>query len=168
MGLMTRMSLTLAYVEENLTGEIDPEKLAQIAGCSAYNYYRMFSFITDMSLTEYIRRRKMTLAAIDLLNSDIKVIDLALKYGYDSPVSFSRAFQALHKVTPTEARADGVTLKACPRISFQISVKGEKEMEYRIEKKESFQVFCYYGILNVEGGGKFTSKTHDKLEKKNV
>ena len=69
MDLMTRMSLGLAYVEENLTGEINPEKLARIAGCSAYNYYRMFSFITDMSLTEYIRRRKMTLAAIDLRNS---------------------------------------------------------------------------------------------------
>lgn len=161
MDLMTRMSLTLAYVEENLTGEIDPEKLAQIAGCSAHNYYRMFSFITDMSLTEYIRRRKMTLAAIDLLNSDIKVIDLALKYGYDSPVSFSRAFQALHKVTPTEARADGVTLKACPRISFQISVKGEKEMEYRIEKKESFQVFGYEGIFKVDGGGTFPSTPHE-------
>ena len=123
MDLMTRMSLALAYVEDNLTGEINPEKLAQIAGCSVYNYYRMFSFITDISLTEYIRRRKLTLAAIELRSSDIKVIDLALKYGYDSPVSFSRAFQALHKVTPTEARADGVTLKAYPRISFQIAVK---------------------------------------------
>ena len=83
-------------------------------------------------LTEYIRRRRLTLAAIELQNKDVKVIDLSLKYGYDSPVSFSRAFQALHGITPTKARTDGVTLKAYPRISFQISIKGEKEMDYRI------------------------------------
>lgn len=150
MDLMTRMSLALAYVENNLTGEINQETLVQIACCSTYNFYRMFSFITDISLTEYIRRRKLTLAAIELQSSDIKVIDLALKYGYDSPVSFSRAFQTLHGVTPTEARADGVTLKAYPRISFQISIKGEKEMDYRIETKEAFQVFGIEGIFKTD------------------
>lgn len=165
MDLMTRMSLALAYVEDNLTGEIDQEELAQIAGCSVYNFYRMFSFIADMSLTEYIRRRKMTLAAIDLRSSDIKVIDLALKYGYDSPVSFSRAFQALHKVTPTEARADGVTLMAYPRISFQISVKGEGKMEYRIEKKEAFQVFGLEDIFNVDGSGAYPSTPREAWER---
>ena len=121
MDLITRMSLALSYVEDTLTGEINQEELARIACCSAYNFYRMFSFITDILLTEYIRRRKLTLAAIELQNSDIKVIDLAFKYGYNSPVSFSRAFQTLHGVTPTEARSGGVTLKAYPRISFQIS-----------------------------------------------
>lgn len=150
MDLMARMSLALAYVENNLTGEINQETLVQIACCSTYNFYRMFSFITDISLTEYIRRRKLTLAAIELQSSDIKVIDLALKYGYDSPVSFSRAFHTLHGVTPSEARADGVTLKAYPRISFQISIKGEKEMDYRIETKEAFQVFGIEGIFKTD------------------
>lgn len=153
MDLLTRMSLALAYVEKNLTGEINQEELARIACCSAYNFYRMFSFITDISLTEYIRRRKLTLAAIDLQNSDIKVIDLAFKYGYNSPISFSRAFQTLHGVTPTEARAGSVTLKAYPRISFQISITGGKEMEYRIESKEAFQVFGYEGIFSTDGSG---------------
>lgn len=83
MDLMTRLSLALAYVEDNLTGEVNQEMLARIACCSVCNFYRMFSFITDMSLTEYIRRRKLTLAAIELQSSDIKVIDLALKYGYE-------------------------------------------------------------------------------------
>jgi AraC family transcriptional regulator len=147
------MSLALAYVEDNLTGEIDQEALARIACCSSYNFYRMFSFITDISLTEYIRRRRLTLAAIELQSSDAKVIDLALKYGYDSPVSFSRAFQALHGVTPTEARAGSVTLRAYPRISFQISIKGEKAMDYRIENKEAFQVFGYEGIFKTDGSG---------------
>jgi AraC family transcriptional regulator len=147
------MSMAIGYVEDNLTGEMDQEILARIAGCSIYNFYRMFSFMTDISLSEYIRRRRLTLAAIELQSSDVKVIDLALKYGYDSPVSFSRAFQTLHGISPTKARVDGVTLKAYPRISFQISIKGEKEMDYRIESKEEFQVFGYEGIFKTEDNG---------------
>lgn len=167
MDLLTRMSLAIAYVEDNLTGEINQEELARIACCSAYNFYRMFSFITDISLTEYIRRRRLTLAAIELQNSDIKVIDLALKYGYDSPVSFSRAFQTLHGVTPTEARFDGVTLKAYPRISFQILIKGEKKMEYRIESKEAFQVFGYESIFKTDGSGINSDILHDNASHQN-
>jgi AraC family transcriptional regulator len=135
------MNLALTYVEENLDGEINYEALAKIACCSSHNFTRMFSFITDVSLSEYIRRRRLTLAALALRNGDAKVIDVAMKYGYDSPVSFARAFQQLHGVTPSEARADGVTLKAYPKMSFQIQIKGEKEMDYRIETKEAFQVF---------------------------
>lgn len=161
MDILTRMSLAISYVENNLTGEIDQEALARIACCSTYNFYRMFSFITDISLTEYIRRRRLTLAAIELQSSDVKVIDLALKYGYDSPVSFSRAFQTLHGVTPSEARSDGVTLKAYPRISFHISIKGEKEMDYRIESKEAFQVFGYEGIFRTDGKGMNADILHD-------
>lgn len=164
MDLLTRMSLALAYVEENLTEEIDQEALARIACCSSYNLYRMFSFITNISLTEYIRRRRLTLAAIELQSSDIKVIDLALKYSYDSPVSFSHSFQTLHGVTPTEARADGVTLKVYPRISFQISVKGEKVMDYRIESKEAFKVFGYEGIFNTNGSGAEADIMRDNVE----
>jgi AraC family transcriptional regulator len=145
------MNAALAYVEENL-GEIDHEALAKIACCSSHNFFRMFSFITDVSLSEYIRRRRLTLAALELQNSDIKVINLAMKYGYDSPVSFSRAFQQLHGVTPTEARADGVTLKAYPKMSFQISIKGEKEMDYRIETKEAFQVFGIEDVFKIVDG----------------
>jgi len=146
------MNAALTYVEENLDGEINQETLSKIACCSSHNFYRMFSFITDVSLSEYIRRRRLTLAALELQNNDIKVIDLAVKYGYDSPVSFARAFQALHGVTPTEARADGVTLKAYPKMSFQISIKGEKEMDYRIETKEAFQVFGIEDIFKVTSG----------------
>ncbi|MCL1878289.1 MAG: AraC family transcriptional regulator [Defluviitaleaceae bacterium] len=152
MDWLTRMNATLAYVEDNLAGEIDHAELAKIACCSSHNFYRVFSFITDVSLSEYIRRRRLTLAALELQNSNIKVIDLAVKFGYESPVSFSRAFQQLHGVTPTEARADGVTLKAYPRMSFQISIKGEKEMDYRIETKEAFQVFGIEDVFRVTGG----------------
>ena len=152
MDWLTRMNAALAYVEENLDGEIDHEVLAKIACCSSSNFFRMFSFITDVSLSEYIRRRRLTLAALELQNSVIKVIDVAMKYGYESPVSFSRAFQALHGVTPSEARNDGVTLKAYPKMSFHISIKGEKEMDYRIENKEAFQVFGIEDVFKVESG----------------
>ena len=164
LDVLSRMSLAVEYVEENLTGEINHETLAQIACCSSYNFHRMFSFITEISLSEYIRRRKLTLAAIELQNSKVKVIDLAMKYGYDSPVSFTRAFQSLHGLTPTEARAGGVTLKAYPKISFQISVKGDKEMDYRIEAKEAFQVFGIEGVFRTDGEGESPKKPSDFIQ----
>jgi len=141
MDWLTRMNAALAYVEENLDGEIDYEAMAKIACCSSHNFIRMFSFITDVSLAEYIRRRRLTLAALALQNSEAKVIDVATKYGYDSPVSFARAFQQMHGVTPSEARTKNVNLKAYPKMSFKIQIKGEKEMDYRIETKEAFQIF---------------------------
>ncbi|MCL2427182.1 MAG: AraC family transcriptional regulator [Oscillospiraceae bacterium] len=152
MDWLTRMNAAVSYIEENLVGDIDHDKLSKIACCSTNNFIRMFSFITDVSLSEYVRRRRLTLAALELQNSDIKVIDLAMKYGYDSPVSFSRAFQILHGVTPTEARTDGVMLKAYPKITFKLTIKGEKEMDYRIETKEAFQVFGIEEIFKNEAG----------------
>ncbi len=134
------MKRAIGYIEENLAGEIDFKAAAELACCSVYHFQRMFSFITDVSLSEYIRRRRLTHAAFELQNSDIKIIDLALKYGYDSPVSFTRAFQKLHGVTPTSAREAGVQLKAYPRLSFHISLKGDKEMNYKIVEKPSFPV----------------------------
>lgn len=89
---------------------------------------------------DYIRRRRLTLAAFELQNSKVKVIDLAIKYGYDSPDSFSRAFQKLHGIMPSKARNAGITLKAFPRITFHISIKGDVEMNYRIEEKDAFNV----------------------------
>ncbi|MCL2357981.1 MAG: AraC family transcriptional regulator [Defluviitaleaceae bacterium] len=150
MDWLTRMNNALSYVEDNLSGEINHETLAEIACCSASNFFRMFSFITDVSLSEYIRRRRLTLAALELQTGNVKVVDLAMKFGYDSPVSFSRAFHILHGVTPTQARTDGVMLKAYPKITFQISLKGEKEMDYRIETKEAFQVFGIEDLFPAE------------------
>lgn len=146
MDWLKRMNNAINYIEDNLEGKVDYEKAAREACSSVYSFQRAFSFIVDVTLSEYIRRRKMTLAAFELQNSDIKVVELALKYGYESPEAFTRAFQLLHGVTPTEARSTGVQLKAYPRISFQISIKGVSEMNYRIEKKEAFKV---YGIERI-------------------
>lgn len=151
MDWITKMNAALEYIEDNLTDEIDLDEVCRRAYCSSYNFQRLFSFITDVSLAEYIRRRRITSAAFELQQTDQKVIDIAMKYGYESSTSFSRAFSAIHGITPMEARQSGVVLKAYPKISFQISIKGEKEMKYRIETKEAFTVFGIETLASLSG-----------------
>lgn len=151
MDWLIKMNSAIDYIEVNLTGEIDFNMVAMKACCSSYNFQRMFSFITDITLAEYIRRRRLTQAALDLQNTELKVIDVAVKYGYENATSFARAFKALHGVTPVEAKHEGVILKAYPKITFQISIKGEKEMDYRIETKEAFDVFGIETICSLKG-----------------
>ena len=141
MDWLDRMNKAMNYIEAHLTEDISFDEVAKIACCSTYHFQRMFSFITDVPISEYIRRRRLTLAAFGLQATDMKVIDIALKYRYDSPKAFSRAFKNLHGILPTSARNGGAVLKAYPRMTFQISIKGDKEMNYRIEKKEKFSVF---------------------------
>jgi AraC family transcriptional regulator len=140
MDSLKNMNGAIKFIEENLTNEIDFKEVARLAYCSEYHFKRMFSFLAGISLSEYIRRRRLTLAAFELKNSNIKVIDIAIKYGYSSPDSFARAFQHLHGITPSEARSNGHSLKAYPPMSFQLSIKGGSEMNYRIEEKEAFHI----------------------------
>jgi len=137
MDTLENMKNAINYIEDNLDAEIEYVKVAQIA---LYHFQRMFSFLIGIPLSEYIRRRRLTLAAFDLQNSNEKIINLALKYGYNSPDSFSRAFMAMHEVTPSKAREKGISLKAYPRVTFSLSIKGVVEMNYRIEQKNSFTV----------------------------
>lgn len=150
MQILEDMNHALDYVESNLLEKTNYEKIAQMACCSVYHFQRLFTLMSNLTLSEYVRRRKMTMAAFELQNSDIKIIDLALKYGYESPEAFSRAFQSLHGITPTTARCSGVSIKAFPRISFQLSVKGVVEMNYRIVEKEAFQVYGMEGIFKTD------------------
>jgi AraC family transcriptional regulator len=140
MDLLEKMNGALTYIEENLTNDIDFKEVARLAFCSEYHFKRMFSFLAGVTLSEYIRRRRLTLAAFELNNSNLRIIDVAVKYGYISPDSFTRAFQSLHGVTPSEARNNGQSLKAYPRMTFQLSIKGGSEMNYRIEEKEAFRI----------------------------
>lgn len=153
MDWLARMNRAMDYIEMNLSGEIELSEVARNACCSSHQFQRMFSFITNVTLAEYIRRRRHTLAAIELQNSDSKVIDIALKYGYESPISFARAFQLQHGVAPALARQEGISLKAYPRLSFLISIKGAEAMNYRIETKEALQVFGIEGVFHTDGGG---------------
>jgi AraC family transcriptional regulator len=129
------------YIDENLTGEIDFEVAAKKARCSAYHFQRMFSFLVNIPLSEYIRKRRMTLAAFELQNTNVKVIDLAMKYGYDSHSSFTRAFQSVQGITPSKARLDGTCLTAYPKLSFQFKLKGEIAMQYNIKQTEPYSLF---------------------------
>ncbi|KAA6453519.1 AraC family transcriptional regulator [Bacillus swezeyi] len=140
MDLLKNMNEALKYIENNLTADIDFEKLAKLAFCSEYHFKRMFSFLTGISLSEYIRRRRLTLAAFELKDTSAKVIDVAVKFGYQSPDAFTRAFQKLHGITPTEARNSVHTLKAYPPMTFQLTMKGGSEMNYRIEEKKAFRI----------------------------
>ncbi len=140
MDWLERLNEAINYLEDNLSGEISVDHAAQIACCSSFHFQRMFSYIAGIPLGEYIRRRKMTEAAFELQNNRLKVIDAALKYGYESPTAFNRAFQSVHGVSPAAARTEGVILKAYPRISFKISIRGDAEMNYKIETKEAFRI----------------------------
>lgn len=140
MDTLENMKNAINYIEDNLDAEIEYVRVAQIALCSQYHFQRMFAFLIGIPLSEYIRRRRLTLAAFELQNSNEKIIDLALKYGYNSPDSFSRAFLAMHGVTPSKAREKGISLKAYPRVTFSLSIKGAVEMNYRMEQKNSFAI----------------------------
>lgn len=155
MDILDKLNGALDYIEDNLAGEIDMQIVAKKACCSVFNFQRMFSFIADVPLAEYIRKRRLSQVAIELQSSDIKIIDLAIKYGYDSQVSFSRAFQKLHGVSPSEARKAGVALKAYPRITFEITIKGVEEMKYRIETKEAFRMVGVKEAMCTDNGENF-------------
>lgn len=139
MDFLQAMNESLKYIEENLTAEIDVKEAARRAGCSEYHFRRMFSSLSGITLSEYIRRRRLTLAAFELQDGS-KVIDTAVKYGYSSPDSFSRAFQNLHGIIPSEAQHPRQAMKAYPKMSFHLSIKGGHEMNYRIEEKEAFRI----------------------------
>lgn len=143
MDSLSSMNKALAYIEENLTEDIDFDKLCKIAYCSEYHFKRMFSFLSGISLSEYIRRRRLTLAAFDLKDKNVRIIDIAVKYGYSSADSFTRAFHSMHGILPSYARNEDIKLKSYPRMTFQLSIKGGDEMNYRIIEKEDFQLIGF-------------------------
>ena len=140
MEWIDRLNGAMRYIEEHLTEEIDPEQLGRIACCSAYHFQRMFTYMAGATLSEYVRRRRMSLAAADLQSGGLKVIDAAAKYGYSSPTAFNRAFQAVHGIAPSAARSAGAQLKSYPPIRFSISIQGAQPLDYRIEARPAFRI----------------------------
>lgn len=140
MEWIERFNVAISYIEEHLTEEIDYERLGRIACCSSYHFQRMFTYMAGVPLSEYIRRRKMSLAAVDLQGGNMKIIDVAGKYGYSSPTAFNRAFQTVHGIAPSAVKSEGVSVKSFPPILFKITVKGVEEMNYRIETKDAFRI----------------------------
>ena len=150
MEWIERLNDAISYIEEHLTDEIDMEQLGRIACCSSYHFQRMFTYMAGIPLSEYIRRRKMSLAAVDLQSRDSKIIDVAGKYGYNSPTAFNRAFQSIHGIAPSAVKSGGVSVRSFPPITFTIAVKGGEKMEYRIETKDAFRIIGISAPLHKE------------------
>ncbi len=129
------------YTESHLTEAIDYDAVAKEACSSVFHFQRVFSIMCGFTLGDYIRMRRLSLAADELIHSEEKVIDLALKYGYETPESFTRAFSRFHGITPTEAR-NGGTVKSFSRLSVKLILTGGNEMDYRIEKPGAVKVIC--------------------------
>jgi AraC family transcriptional regulator len=154
MDWLERMNRAVDYIEENLAGEPDLNEASKAACCSLYHFQRIFAFAADMTLSEYIRLRRMTLAAFDLQNN-ARVLDVALKYGYNSPTAFTRAFLSVHGTAPSTVREKGTPLKSFPRIAFQISIKGGKVMNYKIMEKPEMRFVGKKETVSVAGGQNF-------------
>lgn len=140
MNWMSGFNTVVEYIEEHLQKEIDYESMAYILGYSTYHFQRLFMMIANVSLAEYIRCRRLSKAAADLLDSECKVIDIALKYGYSSPNSFQRAFKAMHGISPGDVKKSNATIKAYPPLSFELTIKGASTMDYRIAQMDSFRI----------------------------
>lgn len=140
MEWIERLNAAVNYLEERLSEELEYEQIARVACCSTYHFQRMFAYMAGVPLSEYIRRRRMSLAAVDLQSGKGKIVDVALKYGYASPTAFNRAFQSIHGIAPSAAKKNGTGLKSYPPIRFQIIIKGVEEMNYRIEEKAPIRI----------------------------
>lgn len=141
MDWITGIQRALDYTEAHLTDTVDYEAAAREGASSAFHFQRMFTMLCGFTLGDYIRMRRLALAAEDLIRTGDKVIDIAYRYGYDTPESFSRAFTRFHGVTPTQARRGG-RVKSFSRLSVKLILSGGTSMDYRIEKKDAFRLIC--------------------------
>ena len=147
-----KMNQVIDYVEKHLCDGIDTEEIGRIMACPFVVFQRFFVQITDIPLSEYIRRRKLTCAAYELQNTNEKVIDIAIKYGYESSDSFSVAFKRMHGIAPGMARKLETNLKFFSRLNFKLVIKGVFEMNYQVVERKSFKVVGRR-LVTPEGGG---------------
>lgn len=140
MSWVESLQKAIDYIEQHLLEEILIEDIAKQANSSPFHFQRTFAILTDMTIGEYIRNRRLTLAAQELSSSDCKIIDIALKYGYDTPEAFTKAFRKQHSITPSEARNNLGKLHSYNRLVIQVSLKGVEPMKYSILQKEAFQI----------------------------
>ncbi|MGN0318620.1 MAG: effector binding domain-containing protein [Lachnospira sp.] len=151
MGWMEAISEAVQYVENHITDELTVDMIADHVGISSFYFQKGFALLCGFSISEYIRNRRLSLAGHDLITGDERIIEIAMKYGYDSPDSFTKAFSRFHGVTPTSARKDKVMLKSFAPLKVKLSLEGGYLMDYRIEKKESFTVIANARTFSYEG-----------------
>ncbi|MFJ3501400.1 GyrI-like domain-containing protein [Streptomyces sp. NPDC090135] len=138
--MLERLNRALDHIEEHLRGDLDPAELARIATTSEYHFRRLFSALAGMPLSEYVRRRRLTVAGAEVLAGERTLLEVAVRYGYGSGEAFARAFRAVHGVGPGEARRTGAALHSQPRMSFRLVVEGNSSMRYRIVEKDAFRI----------------------------
>lgn len=174
MNWIESLQQAIQYMEDHLLENMTIEQISAQAHISPFHFQRTFSLLTDVTVGEYIKRRRLTLAANDLLLTDQKIIDLAYKYGYDTPESFSKAFRRLHGISPSEARKNSTSVKAYNRLVIQVSLKGAEPMNYKIVEHPGMtlvgikQTFSYVEGEHLRGIGQmwqeaYTSGMEDRL-----
>ena len=156
-NIIRQLNAAMEYIEENLQEDVDAWAAARIACVAPDSFLRFFSYMTGMSLAEYVRRRRLTLAAEDI-RGGVRVVDAAVKYGYDSAAAFSRAFARQHGMNPSEFRRRGGALRICPPASFRISILGAKDMDMRIVE---FPGMTVMGIARPYAGGSREQLRHE-------
>ncbi|MFS0725275.1 AraC family transcriptional regulator [Paenibacillus sp. 1P07SE] len=152
MEWLKRMTDALDYIEAKITEPLPMEDIAKAACSSTFHFQRMFRMLSGVTIGDYVRQRRLTLAAQELAVQQAKVIDVALKYGYETPEAFAKAFRKAHGITPSAAREPGARLKARPRLSFHLSLRGDQDMDYRIVTREAFTVTGKRFVTNCKDG----------------
>ncbi len=142
MDWIQNLNKAIRYIESNITENIDSTDISKHVFCSNFHFQRVFSLLTGITLGEYIRFRRLSLAGSELMQKDSKVIDVSMKYGYESPESFTKAFARFHGITPSSAKKEGAQLRYFAPITIKISLEGGSFMDYRIEKKEAFDILA--------------------------
>ena len=151
MEWMSIIGNSIQYMEDHITENITVEDIAKGVGISSFYFQKGFAMICGYSVSEYIRNRRLALAGNDLLVTEEKIIDIAMKYGYDSPDSFTKAFTRFHGVTPTSVRRGAVLLKSFAPLKLKISLEGGYLMDYKIVRKEEFTVIANAKTFPYEG-----------------
>lgn len=152
MNWLEGFNQVIDYIENHLEDEIDYEEIANIFGYSVYHVQRLFAMVAGIPFSEYIRNRKLSMAAMELQTGEYKVIDIALKYGYSSPNSFNRAFKVFHGVAPSDVKKEGIMIKAYPPLCFELTVKGAQVMEYRLVRENEFRIVGVKQHTTLENG----------------
>ncbi|MFU8870427.1 AraC family transcriptional regulator [Micromonospora sp. SL4-19] len=138
--MLERLNQAMDHLERHLDQPVEVAELARIACTSEHHFRRLFSALGGIPLSEYVRRRRLTVAGAEVLAGEVPLLDVAVRWGYGSNEAFARAFRAVHGVGPGEARRTGAALRSQPRISFRLVVEGSSSMEYRIVEKDAFRL----------------------------
>ncbi len=138
--MLERLNQAMEHIERHLDRPVDVAELARIAVTSEYHFRRLFAALAGIPLSEYVRRRRLTVAGAEVLAGERTLLDIAVRWGYGSAEAFARAFKAVHGVGPGEARRTGAALSAQPRLSFRLTIEGSNSMRYRIVQKDAFQL----------------------------